>query len=92
MVEDSRAAIRSEAAKPVNTPVPVKVEENAAGLPIAVRAPRRQPITDIIDRWRIDDEWWRSETISRLYYVVILKSGQRLVIYKELDNGGWHKQ
>jgi hypothetical protein len=46
----------------------------------------------IEDRWRIDDEWWRAEPVSRLYYNVLLVSGQRLVLYKDLITGDWYEQ
>jgi hypothetical protein len=49
-------------------------------------------VTSIDDRWRIDDEWWRSEPVSRFYYAVLFASGQRLVIYKDLISGKWYKQ
>jgi hypothetical protein len=49
-------------------------------------------VTSIDDRWRIDDEWWRSEPLSRFYYAVLFASGQRLVIYKDLISGKWYKQ
>jgi hypothetical protein len=68
------------------------VEEDAAGLPVVVRLPRRQRITAIEDRWRLDDEWWRKEPVSRLYYAALLASGQRLVLYKDLTNGCWYRQ
>jgi hypothetical protein len=70
----------------------VKVEEDAAGLPVATRMKRRQVIMAIEDRWRIDDEWWRREPVSRLYFTVCLASGQRLVLYKDLNDGGWYRQ
>jgi hypothetical protein len=68
------------------------VEEGAAGLPVAVRLKRRQPVMSIEDRWRLDDEWWRAEPISRIYYNVLLVSGQRLVLYKDLITGEWYEQ
>ena len=68
------------------------MEEDASGLPAAVRGKRRQVITAIEDRWRIDDEWWRVEPISRLYCAVRLASGQRLVLYKDLVTGEWYEQ
>jgi hypothetical protein len=68
------------------------VEEDASGLPMVVRMPRRQTVAAIEDKWRLDDEWWRAETISRLYYNVLLASGQRLVLYKDLVTGGWYQQ
>jgi hypothetical protein len=92
MVEDTGKTLRADTYKPVNTPEPVKIEEDASGLPLAVRMKRRQAVTAIEDKWRLDDEWWRSEVISRLYYNVLLVSGQRLVLYKDLVTGGWYQQ
>ena len=92
MVEDTGKTLRADTYKPVNTPEPVKIEEDASGLPLAVRIKRRQAVTAIEDKWRLDDEWWRSEAISRLYYNVLLVSGQRLVLYKDLVTGGWYQQ
>jgi hypothetical protein len=92
MVEDTGKAVRSVTLKPVNQPEPENVEEDAAGLPVALRAKRRQPVKAIDDRWRLDDEWWRSEPISRMYYAVRLASGQKLVIYKDLISGSWYRQ
>jgi hypothetical protein len=68
------------------------VEEDAAGLPVAVRLKQRQAIASIEDKWRIDDEWWRAAPVSRLYYNVLLASGQRLVLYKDLVRGSWYEQ
>jgi hypothetical protein len=75
-------------------PVPVTVTEDNTGRPKAIRTPRRTAVTCVINRWRIDDEWWRSDTsvISRLYYTVLLASGQRLVLYKDLSTGDWYRQ
>ena len=92
MVADSGAAVRAGAGKPVNLPVPVRVEESAARLPVAVAAKHRQAIAAVIDRWRIDDEWWRSEPVSRFYYTVLLASGQKVTVYKDLVAGGWFRQ
>lgn len=52
----------------------------------------RQLVIAIEDRWRIDDEWWRNEPVSRFYYAVRFASGQRLVLYKDLIQGKWYKQ
>jgi hypothetical protein len=68
------------------------VEEAPSGLPLTVKVPWRQAITAIKDRWRIDDEWWRRESISRLYYEVLLSSGQRLQLYKDLTKKCWYRQ
>lgn len=92
MVENTGKTVLSDTFKPVNIPAPVHVEEDISGMPAAIRTPRRLSVEAITDRWRVDDEWWRREPISRFYYTVILTSGQRLVIYKDLITGRWWKQ
>ena len=92
MVTDTGKTLRTDSIKPVNLPEPLQVEESPAGLPVAVRLKRRQSIIAIEDCWRIDDEWWRSEPVSRLYYTVILASGHRIVLSKNLIDGSWYRQ
>jgi hypothetical protein len=57
-----------------------------------IKTARGQTVRSVEDRWRIDDEWWRSDPVSRLYYTVRLASGQRLVIYQDLVSGNWYRQ
>ena len=92
MVENTGKTLRADTYKPVNTPEALQIEEGPSGLPVAVKMKRRQAVISIEDRWRLDDEWWRAEPVSRLYYHVRLASGQRLVLYKDLANGGWYQQ
>ena len=92
MVENTGTALHADASKPVNTPEAVRVEEDASGLPVAVRLKRRLRIAAIEDKWRIDDEWWRAEPVARLYYNVLLASGDRWMLYKDLVSGEWYRQ
>jgi hypothetical protein len=92
MVQNPRKTLCAGTLKPVNLPEPVSVDETDTGKPIAVRMPGKQVIQAIDDCWRIDDEWWRNEPISRLYYTVRSARGQRLIIYKDLINGKWYRQ
>jgi hypothetical protein len=92
VVADTGKTLRADTAKPVNLPEPLAVEENPEGLPAFVKLKRRQKIIAVEDCWRIDDEWWRSEPVSRLYYAVILASGQRLVLSKNLIASCWYRQ
>ena len=92
MVENTGKTVRADTYKPVNAPAALQVEEDALGLPLTVKLKRREAVISIEDRWRIDDEWWRAEPVARLYYAVLLASGQRLVLFKDLINNGWYRQ
>ena len=92
MVEDTGKTLRADTYRPVNVPEAVRVEEDDSGCPAAVGEKRRQVVAAIEDRWRIDDEWWRSESVTRLYYAVRLASGQRLVLYRDPNDSGWYRQ
>jgi hypothetical protein len=92
VVADTGKTLRADTTKPVNLPEPLSVEEDPAGLPVSVKLKRRQKIIAVEDSWRIDDEWWRSEPVSRLYYAVILASGQRLILSKNLIDNCWFRQ
>ncbi|MFC2032523.1 hypothetical protein ACFLUS_04070 [Chloroflexota bacterium] len=92
MVKNPGETLRAGAYKPLNTPESVPVDEDAKGLPLAVREKRRQRVEIIDDYWRLDDEWWRPEPVSRIYYAIHLVSGQKMVIYKDLTNGSWYRQ
>ena len=92
MVKNSGKTLRINTYRLVNAPEQVQVEEDSSACPRAVRMSRRQVISSIEESWRIDDEWWRREPISRLYYAVLLASGQRLVLYKDLTNDCWYRQ
>ena len=92
MVKDSGKTLRVNTYRPVNAPEPIEVEEDSYARPLAVKTAQRQIVVTIEDGWRIDDEWWRREPVSRLYYQVQLASGQRLVLYKNLANDCWYRQ
>lgn len=92
MVQNTGKTPCIDTIKPVNLPDPVRVEESPCGVPVALKTTRRQAIIAIEDRWRIDDEWWRSEPVSRLYYAVMLTSGQRLALSKNLIDSCWYRQ
>jgi len=80
---------RTDTLKYVNCPEPVKVTENMEGLPGKLG---REPVEAIEDRWRIDDEWWRGQAVSRTYFAVILAGGRRTVVYKDLKENCWYHQ
>jgi hypothetical protein len=94
MVPHPRAALGAYSLRALNTSQPTAVQVDAAGLPSNVRregGPARA-VDAVLDRWRIDDEWWRERPISRAYYALLLDNGARLTVYRDLIDGSWHEQ
>jgi hypothetical protein len=97
MVKDSGATVRADRLRPLNSPRPLRVEIDEQGKPIAVGEPMAGkarhlfPIQEILDQWRIDDEWWRKE-VSRMYFRVALEGGQLLTLFQDLTSGRWYGQ
>jgi hypothetical protein len=98
MVAPTRAPLRADRLRAVNEPRPVAVELNADRQPAVITAsdgrtvgPSDGKIETIGETWRIDDEWWR-ETISRVYWEVILGGGKRVVLFQDLVAGEWFVQ
>ena len=93
MVANSRKTLRADSLRPVNLPEPLKVDVDTSGKPrTVILTHRKVTIIAIDDMWRLDDEWWRDEPVSRLYWAVRLTPGNRLVIYQDLICGGWCRQ
>ena len=46
---------------------------------------------EILDSWRIDDEWWRKQPVSRLYYRVLLEDGMVVGLFKDLVSGEYKR-
>lgn len=91
MEPDPRTASRPHRLRPLNEPVPVKVETGPAGQPVAVtpRGRRRRAVAEIQDAWRVDEGWWRPRPVSRLYLGLVLDDGQHLTIYRDLLQETW---
>ena len=93
MVQNPGATPGPGSIRPLNLPVPVTVQENRRQLPISVTMEGRTlPITAITDLWEIDDEWWRSRPIARMYYRVTVRGGRQLTLYRDLVDGIWYRQ
>jgi hypothetical protein len=75
--------------KPINAPVPISVRESPSGRPLYVNGHK---VDSIEDSWRIDDEWWRPARIERMYWSVILESGQVMTIFRDGVDKKWYKQ
>jgi hypothetical protein len=62
-------------------------------VPVAVYiSNRRIVIESTLERWRIDDEWWRKRPIVRVYWRVLLEDGRIVDVFHDLVRGGWFRQ
>lgn len=94
MVQNPRTPSGTDTIQPINPPLPVDVKESAEGQPQKIKLGQSLyiGIVSIEDTWRIDDEWWRKEPVSRLYYEVITARGRRMTIFKDLLHSTWYRQ
>ena len=53
---------------------------------------RRMVVQQILDYWRIDDEWWRERPLSRFYWQVVLEDGRSLTVFQDLLERQWWQQ
>ena len=92
-------ASRSDAIVPtnkistLNTPQPLVVTADAQGVPIQVQLGRRRlRVKQLVDRWLVEEGWWRKQNTCRLYFRVVLDDFRDLVVYRDLDSGQWWRQ
>ena len=61
--------------------------------PISLRLHGRWfEVESVEDIWRIDDEWWREEAVSRMYYRCAVDGGMSVTVFHDLINGRWYRQ
>lgn len=78
--------------RPLNRPREVRVSVDETGAPARLFSEGRwSEVETVLDRWRIDDEWWRTP-ISRLYYSIVLGGGGYTVLYHDLAEDRWYRQ
>ena len=76
----------------LNLPRQTTVLAGEAGAPAAVMEKgRRRRVLQVMETWRVDDEWWRQE-VSRLYFRLELEGGVRLTVFQDLLSGKWYEQ
>ena len=103
MVADSGTAPHPGGIRPLDAPQPVQVEVDGNDMPIAIaavkgrnagasRSYKRRRVLEVLDVWRIDDEWWRKQPVSRIYYRVALEDGTITSLFKDLVSGQWSRQ
>ena len=93
MVPDTREETGSSTNRPLNVPKAVKVISDIQNFPRKIQIGRLYlSVKKIQDRWRIDDEWWREQSLSRAYYQCLLETSDVVIIFQDLVRNIWYKQ
>ncbi len=90
MVQDARTTPGTDDIRPLNEPVPVQVKTDDGGMPASLMLRGRWlDVASVLDRWRIDDEWWREHPVSRMYYECVVGPGVSVTVYRDLTTAQW---
>ena len=92
MVPYTGTETRVGAIRFLNLPNPIRVVESTDGKPQEIGNNPQLKVVAVEDMWRIDDEWWRDECISRIYYKCLLRDGLQITIFRDIQTSIWYKQ
>ena len=68
----------------------VQVETDGDGIPIRLRLDgAAHGEVGICNRWRVDDDWWRTP-VARAYFKVVTRDGLLGTVYLDELRGTWH--
>ncbi len=72
--------------------VPITVACNDLATPVAFKWEGNEHVViQIIDRWRVDEGWWRRR-IWREYFQLVTRSGLLVLIYHDIRAAEWSLQ
>jgi len=83
-VGSGRSGLRRLAA-----PRPTRVRADATGRPVAIGA---HAVAAVRESWLIEDRWWTDAPLRRRYWEVVTVEGRNLVVFRDLERGGWYAQ
>jgi hypothetical protein len=73
----------------LSVPRSVRVRTGEGGRPEAVGG---RTVEAVRESWLIEDRWWTNASLRRRYWEVVTADGRDLVIYRDLEAGGWFAQ
>jgi hypothetical protein len=79
----------SPGARRIAVPEPADVLAGPGGRPLAVD---RHEVVAVRESWLIEDRWWTDRPLRRRYWEVVTADGRDLVVYRDLESGGWFSQ
>ena len=88
MVADPGTASAARPAR-LNAPQPALVEAAFDGSPREVNS---RTVMLVREEWRVVDRWWTDDPVSRRYFDLVLEGGERCVVFRDVERGGWFTQ
>jgi len=92
VVEDTGGAGRPGEVRPLAEPRFISVRLGRDGQIEAVRLRTWRPVERVVERWRVEEGWWREIPISRTYYELALQEGRLITVFREETTGQWYEQ
>ena len=93
MVTNTGAKAGAGALRALNQPRLLAVKADEDGHPIGLKLRGRWvDVETVTDMWRLDDEWWRQQPVSRMYYECVVDQGIRATVFRDLVSGQWYLQ
>ena len=75
--------------KRLNEPRPAAVRAGVGGRPVAVDG---RAVDAVRESWLVEDRWWTDRPIRRRYWEVVTVDGRNVVVFREIEHGGWFRQ
>jgi hypothetical protein len=75
--------------KRLATPRPVLVRMRKGGRPVAIDG---RAVEAVRESWLVEDRWWTDAPLRRRYWEVVTADGRDVVVYRDLEAGGWFAQ
>ena len=73
----------------MNEPRPARVRAGDGGRPLAVEG---RAVEAVRESWLVEDRWWTDRPLRRRYWEVVTGDGRDVVVFRDLDAGGWFTQ
>jgi hypothetical protein len=75
--------------KRLATPRAVTVRMEDGGRPAAIDG---RAVEAVRESWLVEDRWWTDAPLRRRYWEVVTTDGRDVVVYRDLEAGGWFAQ
>lgn len=70
-------------------PRPIGVRVDSGGDPQAVAG---LAVEGTREAWLVEDRWWTPQPLRRHYFELVLADGSCVVVFRDLEQGGWYAQ